>query len=56
MKDLEEVLNGLEQVEENWFSEDCNNQLSNALDDASIQSSPFFPFTNFNSLILDKLK
>ena len=52
MKNQEGLQNGLEQAEENWFSDDCNNQLSNALDDASIQSSPFPPFTTINSPIL----
>ena len=41
MKEPGESLNGLEQAEENWFSDDGNNQFSNALDDTSIQSSPF---------------
>jgi len=44
MKDPGGVLNGLKQAKENWFSDDGFNQVSNASDDASIQSSPFFTF------------
>lgn len=51
MKDLEEVLNGLEQVEENWFSDDGSIQVCNVLEDASIRSS-IFPSPNLNSPIL----
>lgn len=44
MNDPRGVLNGLEQAEESWFSDDGYNQVSNASDDASIQSTPFFIF------------